>query len=147
MGILTQLEEDHCGAAVLAYGDFFAGGDAVTGPASVIGAIAAGRLAASSIDKYLGGSGVIDEILAPLEETNGWLGKEEGFADRRGAEMPSLTLEERLGGFAEVECGFTTETAQKEAARCLRCDLRLKITPAMLAPMRERELVMAERAG
>ncbi len=125
----------------------FAGGDAVTGPASVIGAIAAGRLAASSIDKYLGGSGVIDEILAPLEETNGWLGKEEGFADRRGAEMPSLTLEERLGGFAEVECGFTAETAQKEAARCLRCDLRLKITPAMFPPMRERELVMADRAG
>ena len=45
----------------------FAGGDIVTGPASVIGAIAQGRLAASSIDKYLGGKGVIDEVLAPVE--------------------------------------------------------------------------------
>ena len=46
----------------------FAGGDIVTGPASVIGAIAQGRLAASSIDKFLGGKGVIDEVLAPIEE-------------------------------------------------------------------------------
>jgi len=46
----------------------FAGGDAVTGPASVIEAIAAGRKAASSIDQYLGGLGIIDEVLAPPEQ-------------------------------------------------------------------------------
>jgi NADPH-dependent glutamate synthase beta subunit-like oxidoreductase len=45
----------------------FAGGDAVTGPASVIEAIAMGRKAATSIDKYLGGEGVIDEELVEPE--------------------------------------------------------------------------------
>ncbi len=45
----------------------FAGGDAATGPASVIKAIAAGRKAAASIDKYLGGNGDINEVLAEPE--------------------------------------------------------------------------------
>ena len=46
----------------------FAGGDAVTGPASVIEAIAAGKQAAISIDKYLGGDGIIIEKLTAPEE-------------------------------------------------------------------------------
>jgi NADPH-dependent glutamate synthase beta subunit-like oxidoreductase len=50
----------------------FAGGDAVTGPASVIEAIAMGRKAATSIDKYLGGEGVIDEELVEPELMNWW---------------------------------------------------------------------------
>jgi NADPH-dependent glutamate synthase beta subunit-like oxidoreductase len=40
--------------------------------------------------------------------------------------MPLLSLEERCGGFREVELGFTEEMAIKEAKRCLRCDLELK---------------------
>jgi len=48
----------------------YAGGDAVTGPASVIGAIAAGRKAAISIDRYLGGSGNIDETLVQRRQFN-----------------------------------------------------------------------------
>ena len=118
----------------------FAAGDAVTGPASVIGAIAAGRLAASSIDKYLGGSGVIDEVLAPVEEGNGWLGKDDGFADRQRVHMPCLPVERRIRNFVEVETGLTEEMAVGEAGRCLRCDLRLKITPAMLPPVVSRHL-------
>ena len=46
----------------------YAGGDVVSGPASVIEAIAVGRQAAVSIDKYLGGTGNIEEVLAPPEE-------------------------------------------------------------------------------
>ena len=42
----------------------FAGGDVVSGPNSIISAIAHGRKAASSIDQYLGGDGIIDEVLA-----------------------------------------------------------------------------------
>jgi NADPH-dependent glutamate synthase beta subunit-like oxidoreductase/ferredoxin len=113
----------------------FAAGDAVTGPASVIEAIASGRQAATYIDRYLGGSGDIEEALAPVEEADGWLGKEEGFADRQRVHMPCLSVEQRSGSFAEVELGLTEEMAVGEAKQCLRCNLRLQITPPMLPPI------------
>jgi NADPH-dependent glutamate synthase beta subunit-like oxidoreductase len=99
----------------------FAGGDAVTGPATVIEAIAAGRQAAISIDKYLGGSGTIDETLASPEELEILSEIEEGEKPR--ISIPTLTLSERLGGFAEVELGLGEEMAVEEAKWCLRCDL------------------------
>jgi len=99
----------------------FAGGDAVTGPATVIDAIAAGRQAAISIDKYLGGSGAIDEALASPEEVEILPGIEEG--EKHRIPIPTLTLSERLGSFAEVELGLEEEIAIEEAKRCLRCDL------------------------
>jgi len=99
----------------------FAGGDAVTGPATVIEAIAAGRRAAVSIDKYLGGSGVIDEELASPEEIETLTELEEG--EKQRISVPTLTLSERLCSFAEVELGLGEEMAIEEARRCLRCDL------------------------
>jgi len=52
---------------------FFAGGDCETGPALVINAIAAGRKAAQSIDRYLGGKGTSPNILfLPRRLWNGW---------------------------------------------------------------------------
>jgi len=98
----------------------FAGGDAVTGPASVIEAIAVGRQAAISIDKYLGGSGVIDEVLAPPEEAVGALEEAE---EKRRPLMPTLPVEQRTGDFSQVELGYSDEMAIEEAERCLRCDL------------------------
>jgi len=114
----------------------FAGGDVVTGPASVIGAIAQGRQAASSMDKYLGGSGVIDESLVSLEEPDSWLGSDAGFADRRQPAMPCLDIDQRLADFAEVEFGYDETTAIEEAKRCLRCDLRLHLSSPMLPPVK-----------
>jgi NADH-quinone oxidoreductase subunit F len=99
----------------------FAGGDAVTGPATVIEAIAAGRQAAISIDQYLGGSGVIDETLASPEEIEMLPEIEEG--EKHRISIPALTLSERLGSFAEVELGLGEKVAIEEAKRCLRCDL------------------------
>jgi NADH-quinone oxidoreductase subunit F len=99
----------------------FAGGDAVTGPATVIEAIAAGRQAATSIDKYLGGSGAIEETLASPEEVEILPEIEEG--EKHRISIPTLTLSERLGSFAEVELGLGEEMAIEEAKRCLRCDL------------------------
>ena len=99
----------------------FAGGDCVTGPASVIEAIADGRRAAISIDKYLGGEGIIDEVLAPLEEVIGELEVEE--EERRRVVMSYLSLEERQKGFEEIELGFNNEQAIEECKRCLICDL------------------------
>jgi NADPH-dependent glutamate synthase beta subunit-like oxidoreductase len=97
----------------------FAGGDGVRGPASVIEAIADGRQAAISIDKYLGGKGEIDEILAPPEEI---APLEEAEGGRR-VEVPTLPDAKRLKGFSQVELGLSEEVAIREAKRCLRCDL------------------------
>lgn len=111
----------------------FAGGEVVSGPASVIEAIASGRQAAISIDKYLGGEGVLYE--PPLEvDKEPWLGREEGFADRHRVQMPRLPLERRVKGFEEIELGFDEAQAMEEASRCLRCDLRLEISPVTLPP-------------
>jgi NADH-quinone oxidoreductase subunit F len=99
----------------------FAGGDVVTGPASVIEAIAQGRQAAISIDRYLGGEGDIEEKLAPPDDLTSLPGIEEG--EKYRPDMPLLLREERLRGFAEVEKGYSADVAREEAGRCLRCDL------------------------
>ena len=112
----------------------FAGGDVATGPASVIKAIAAGRKAASSIDKCLGGIGDISETLAEPVKASPWFGRDEGFADKHRERQPHLVVERRLSDFSEVELGFPKQRACEEAARCLRCDLRLEISPAVLPP-------------
>ncbi len=98
----------------------FAGGDAVSGPASVIEAIAAGRRGAISIDKYLGGTGMIDETLAPPDEKVTPLTRTE---KGRRPQIPSLSLKQRISSFAEVELELSEEMATKEAKRCLMCDL------------------------
>ncbi len=98
----------------------FSGGDCVTGPASVIGAIAAGQNAAVSIDKKLGGSGKLPHDIGfsftkPDEET---LAQSPLRPEER-----SITLTERKRGFAEVVLGLDRQLALAEAGRCLRCDL------------------------
>jgi NADPH-dependent glutamate synthase beta subunit-like oxidoreductase len=98
----------------------FAGGDAVTGPASVIEAIAHGRQAAISIDRYFGGEGNIEEVLAPPEGEVAPLGEAD---EERRPETPTRPVKERLDNFAQVELGYDKETATREANRCLHCDL------------------------
>jgi len=106
----------------------FAGGDAANGPATVIEAIAAGRRAAVSIDKYLGGDGVIeigggDE---PGDNGRSYDGRREhGFAELKREQPPSLPVAERLAGFDEVELCFTEQQAKAETRRCLQCDLEI----------------------
>ena len=104
----------------------FAGGDAVSGPATVIQAIAAGNRAAEAIDRYLKGL----ELPAPaeiLERPTEGVGEfeipeEDGERPRQKASI--LASEARVHDFREVDLGFTLESiAQAEARRCLRCDL------------------------
>lgn len=118
----------------------FAAGDCVTGPATVVQAVAMGRKAASSIDRYLDGAGVIEERLSEVEKPNPWLGREEGFADKRRVPVPCLTIEQRLQSFFETETGYDKGMAVEEARRCLRCDLRLQISPVTLPPEKFLEL-------
>ena len=100
----------------------FAAGDVVTGPASVVEAIAAGRQAAESVDRYLGGRGVIQEVLAPTEEPlpGGMLEEQE---ERPRVQVPKRSAEERLTKGDLVEMCYAEEAAVAEAGRCLRCDL------------------------
>jgi len=100
----------------------FAAGDMVTGPASVIEAIAAGRAAAQSIDRYLGGRGNIDEVLAPAEKLSS-LEMPEEQEERPRTRIPQRSVAERLADAGEVELGYSEQLALMEASRCLRCDL------------------------
>lgn len=106
----------------------FAAGDAVYGTKSVIEAIASGRRAAESIDKYLGGDGNIEERLVDREPTNPNIGKKEGFSEEKREEPEILGAEERKSCFCQFDKGLTAEQAMKEGSRCLQCDLRVGIS-------------------
>lgn len=118
-------------------GGVFAGGDAVSGPATIIEAIASGRAGATAIDKYLGGNGIIDEQLAPTGEPCDCIGCEKGFASQPREEPPFIDLDERISSFEVVENKFSDDAAVKESNRCLQCDLRLKISSVKFPPKRE----------
>jgi NADPH-dependent glutamate synthase beta subunit-like oxidoreductase len=104
----------------------FAGGDAVSGPASFIEAVAAGRKAASGIDQYLGGLGIIDEVLAPPEQMPEASRTQELSAmaarNPQRSSMPALPVEPALRGFAEVELGLGEQASVMESTRCLKCN-------------------------
>jgi hypothetical protein len=108
----------------------FAGGDAANGPATVIQAIAAGRRAAVSIDRYLGGNGIIECGMGKAESGNKpeYVGKRErGFAELKRAEVPSLPLSERRTGFGEIELSCEKPQMAAEVSRCLQCDLEIRL--------------------
>jgi len=92
----------------------------VSGPATVVEAIAAGKRAASAIDKYLGGSGQVVP-LAKHERKLSAPVNEEKMQRSRSRLAP---MNARLGSFVEVELGFDERSAQREASRCLRCDVK-----------------------
>ena len=94
----------------------FAGGDCVTGPATVIKAIAAGKVAAANIDEYLGFS---HTITVDVEVPQAYLGSRPSCGR---SELPMEKAFERKKNFGCIECGFTDEEASQEAKRCLRCD-------------------------
>lgn len=94
----------------------YAGGDCVTGPSTVIKAVAAGKVAAANIDAYLGFNHEITvDVDIPLPDLadhvpSGRVEMKERYDRQRGSD------------FNEVEYGMTYEEAMQEAARCLRCD-------------------------
>jgi hypothetical protein len=115
----------------------FAGGDGTRLPGSVIEAIAAGRKAASAIDRFLGGTEEIEMTLIEHAPLSPYLGKEEKFAYRSCQSMPTLPLSERCGNFKEVYLGLSREAVREEAGRCLQCDLRLLISKPVLPPKKK----------
>jgi NADPH-dependent glutamate synthase beta subunit-like oxidoreductase len=94
----------------------FAGGDCVTGPATVIRAIAAGKVAAANIDNYLGYNHIISidvEIPTARLDDRPPCGR---------ANMLERDAIERKNDFKIIECGMTSAEAHQESFRCLRCD-------------------------
>ena len=99
--------------------DIFAGGDAVRGPASVIEAIADGREAALSIDRFIKGQDLRlgrEAVLKAIKEP-----QKEKYDPAPRATMPCLKPQDRLKNFKEVELGLTKEAAAQEARRCISC--------------------------
>lgn len=102
----------------------FAGGDAVSGPASIIEAIASGRQAAISIDCYLGGKGSIEEVLVTPQKVAAY---RLGLPIVNRVTIPTRPVNERLRDFSEVELNLDEQSAIEEAKRCLWCDLPIRI--------------------
>lgn len=94
----------------------FAGGDCVTGPATVIRAIAAGKVAAANIDEFLGYNHVISaDVEIPRVRLD----------DNRSCARVNMKVRqasERIKDFELIEEGMTCEEACQEARRCIRCD-------------------------
>ncbi len=110
----------------------FAGGDCVTGPATVIQAVGAGRHAAEAMDSFLM-RGYVKErntdyscSRGTLEDLPKWEFEEMPQLPR--AKMTSISIEERRNNFNEVELGLTEETARAEARRCLKCGCTERFT-------------------
>ncbi len=94
----------------------FAGGDCVTGPATAIRAIAAGKVAAANIDEHLG---YRHEITVEMDIPSPKLNNRPPHGRINTTEREAC---QRKCDFEDIECGLTQEGAVTEASRCLRCD-------------------------
>jgi NADH-quinone oxidoreductase subunit F len=99
----------------------FAGGDVARGPDTVIRAIADGKKAAVSIDKYLGGTGKLNKGM-PIEIPTKFDEDEIVALNRFPLDM--LSTDKRKDSFDEVVLGYHKLNAMAEAMRCLHCDRR-----------------------
>ncbi|MFZ5570911.1 MAG: FAD-dependent oxidoreductase [Thermodesulfobacteriota bacterium] len=102
----------------------FAGGDVVSGPATVIEAVAAGHRAADAMHRYLQGQG--DTIStgptgSGLQPENNWQPIPKLSAAKVRAEVRHLPAEERAGSFDEINPGLDEAAALAEASRCVNC--------------------------
>jgi ferredoxin len=99
--------------------DIFTGGDAMRGPATVVEAIADGKQAATSIDRFIRGldlrEGRDKEWIAVADV------QKEKYEPVGRAQMPHLDPKARVKNFDQVQQGFTEETTVQEAQRCLNC--------------------------
>ena len=100
----------------------FAGGDVVTGPNTVVDAIAAGKKAAIMIDRYL----MNEELKQPPEIRKPKVyvpPVEASEEETKRVSLPTIPVEERKSSLHEVELTLSEEQARHEAHRCMRCDL------------------------
>ena len=99
--------------------DIFAGGDAARGPRTVIEAIADGRQAAISIDRFILGRDLRlgrDQVFPTITEP-----QKEVYNKIDRVQMPRLDPQARIKSFDEVQKGLTEEMVLEEAKRCISC--------------------------
>jgi len=101
--------------------DIFAGGDVISGPATVIEAVEAGQRVAKYIAKYLQGEELPAEWQDEPPMGTNWVAppKDEPRKDR--LKIPTLPVEKRISGYEEVNLCADEESAKQEADRCLNC--------------------------
>lgn len=99
--------------------DIFVGGDAVSGPASAVDAIAAGHRAAESIDRFLRSIDLFEDRDPGFESVGipWWASREQ--KDRQKERV--LPAKKRVSDFSEVNKGLEFDQAVVEARRCLNC--------------------------
>ena len=114
----------------------FAGGDAVTGPDSIVEAMAQGKRAAAAIDEYLGGDGDISERFAPEPGEEMAMPAHLAEQGKPAVPMPLAGEGPRKDSFALVELGYNRQEAVAEARRCIRCDLWRSGTPEVWSKQR-----------
>ncbi len=101
--------------------DIFAGGDAVTGPATVVEAIAAGKEAAMSIDRFIRKADIAKGRGTPLEAVQDV--PLVGLPKIAKQKMPCTDPKTRITNFNEVQLGFDQALVITEAERCLACGI------------------------
>jgi len=100
----------------------FAGGDAVSGPSSVVSAIAAGERAAVGMDAYL--SGETHAFWRKDKPLDTFFDPDADPVDYPRARIHRIPVDKRRNNFREVERPWAENIAIREARRCLRCDFR-----------------------
>jgi NADPH-dependent glutamate synthase beta subunit-like oxidoreductase len=113
-------------------GNCFAGGDFVSGPATVVEAVAAGRKAAREIDRYLGGQ------VPEGKDARGWKAPDKFNSAYLGktarAAAPELPAKERVSSLdAEDVGGLEFDAVAAEAGRCFNCGC-VAVNPSDMAP-------------
>ncbi|MFH1052693.1 MAG: NADH-ubiquinone oxidoreductase-F iron-sulfur binding region domain-containing protein [bacterium] len=125
----------------------FAGGDVVTGPNTVVDAIAAGKRVAIMIDRYINGQDLNQPVpkqfpkdyIPPIETG------EETDLEAQRIKLPVIPVKQRITTLDEVETTLTEADAKKEALRCLRCDL--DFTYKLQERVKEIEIEFSEKEG
>ena len=116
-------------------GNTYAAGDVVSGPTSVVNAVATGRKAAESIDKKLSGTGInLGGTMYAGVRNNPKLGRDDDFAGRGKVKPVKADAQVRVAGFEVIEQSLSIGDATCAAQGCLRCHLRGTITPVFLPP-------------
>lgn len=103
----------------------FAGGDVVTGPNTVVEAVAAGKKAAEMIDRYLNDEELKrpPQVCLPTIYIPAYTVQEDEEEVPHRAEIPKIPEISREKNFLEVEQSLSVTCAARESGRCLRCDL------------------------
>ncbi len=125
-------------SAVTGHPKVFAGGDVVTGPGTVIHALAAGKKAADEIDGYLRRQSGRSPYVAPLSKRIFVPAELNQIPENQPqTPMPQLSASHRCDGFFEVELGYGPKQAKAECFRCLRCDIRIEEESATIDAVAE----------